>query len=218
VAALLVLPNGDVLAGGYFTSAGGVAASGIARWDGAAWSADGSAPEIVLALSATPSDDVFVGGGFDLVAGVVSANAAVLATTCPAAAVPFGTGCTGSGGPNVLAADSLPWVGSTYAATATGMPAQAVAFSIVGFGQGSVPLSSLLPVGGAGCDLLVSPDHVELLLPTAGAVQATLTFPNTPSLAGIELHQQVAPLGLDAQLNLTEFTSTNGVTLTIGAF
>jgi hypothetical protein len=34
-----VLPNGDVVVGGVFTSAGGVPANNIARWNGSAWSA-----------------------------------------------------------------------------------------------------------------------------------------------------------------------------------
>src|ERR1041384_6275755 len=38
VNALAVLPNGDLVAGGQFTSAGGVAASNVARWNGSSWS------------------------------------------------------------------------------------------------------------------------------------------------------------------------------------
>ena len=38
VLALLVLPTGDLLAGGLFTTAGGQPASRIARWNGTAWS------------------------------------------------------------------------------------------------------------------------------------------------------------------------------------
>ncbi len=39
VSVLTRLPNGDLLAAGNFTSAGGVPVPGIARWDGSAWSA-----------------------------------------------------------------------------------------------------------------------------------------------------------------------------------
>ncbi|MFK7741662.1 MAG: hypothetical protein AB8H80_15195 [Planctomycetota bacterium] len=63
-----------------------------------------------------------------------------------------------------MAATNLPWTGATYRATATGMPQQAVAFSVMGFGA------------------------------------------------------QSTPLGIDAASNLTEFTSTNALQLTIGAF
>jgi len=38
VDALQVLPNGELIAGGAFTSAGGVPANNIARWNGAVWS------------------------------------------------------------------------------------------------------------------------------------------------------------------------------------
>ena len=42
VYALLPLPNGDLVVGGAFSTAGGVAVSNVARWDGASWSALGS--------------------------------------------------------------------------------------------------------------------------------------------------------------------------------
>jgi WD40 repeat protein len=38
VQALAVMPNGDVVAGGMFASAGGIAAQNVARWNGASWS------------------------------------------------------------------------------------------------------------------------------------------------------------------------------------
>jgi hypothetical protein len=41
VNALAVLPGGDLLAGGWFTMAGGNDAPGLARWDGATWRAVG---------------------------------------------------------------------------------------------------------------------------------------------------------------------------------
>jgi hypothetical protein len=40
--ALAVLPNGDIVVGGEFTTAGGVPVNRIARWNGAAWSAMGA--------------------------------------------------------------------------------------------------------------------------------------------------------------------------------
>jgi hypothetical protein len=63
VYALAVLPNGDLVAGGDFTTAGGVAANSIARWNGSSWSALGSGTDgTVLSLAVLPSGDLAVGG------------------------------------------------------------------------------------------------------------------------------------------------------------
>ena len=42
VLALMTVPNGDLVVGGWFTTAGGTAANSIARWDGTSWSPLGS--------------------------------------------------------------------------------------------------------------------------------------------------------------------------------
>ncbi len=71
VSALAVLPNGDLVAGGNFTTAGGVGASRVARWDGVQWSDIGggiatnlSLNPHVYAVAALPNGDVIVGGEF----------------------------------------------------------------------------------------------------------------------------------------------------------
>src|SRR6185295_12932242 len=74
VYSLAVLPNGDVLAGGNFDTAGGIRARGLARWNGSAWSILGS--EIagrVLALAVMPNGDLIAGGDF-LSIGSASVN------------------------------------------------------------------------------------------------------------------------------------------------
>jgi hypothetical protein len=53
---------------------------------------------------------------------------------------------------------------------------------------------------------------------TTGTVDAQLALPNTPSLAGIVLHQQFVVLQLDALGNIVQNTSTNRLTATVGAF
>lgn len=59
VLSLLTLPNGDVIAGGNFLSAGGVPATRVARWNGVAWSPLGAGqPFEVRALATTPSGDL----------------------------------------------------------------------------------------------------------------------------------------------------------------
>jgi uncharacterized delta-60 repeat protein len=67
VRALVVLPGGDVIVGGYFTTAGGVPVQGIARYNPATgtWSDLGGGEDCctdVYALSLLPSGDVIVGG------------------------------------------------------------------------------------------------------------------------------------------------------------
>jgi hypothetical protein len=65
VNALAVLPNGDLIAGGSFTTTGGVAANRVARWDGSTWSPLGSGMDgSVRALAAFPNGDVAAGGDF----------------------------------------------------------------------------------------------------------------------------------------------------------
>jgi len=78
VNALAVLPGGDVIVCGGFTSAGGggVAASRIARFDPITgeWSALGSGADsgFVNALAVLPDGDVVAGGSFAMAGGVVS--------------------------------------------------------------------------------------------------------------------------------------------------
>ncbi len=71
VFALATLPNGDLVASGTFTSAGGVAAAHIARWNGSSWSALGaglSSP--AYALMTTASGDLIAGGAFATAGGI----------------------------------------------------------------------------------------------------------------------------------------------------
>ncbi|HEU4420862.1 MAG TPA: hypothetical protein VFT55_18125, partial [Planctomycetota bacterium] len=74
VYALTTLPNGDLVAGGGFTTAGGVSANGIARWNGTSWSALASGMNSwVQALTTLPNGELVAGGLFTT-AGGVSAN------------------------------------------------------------------------------------------------------------------------------------------------
>jgi hypothetical protein len=78
VLALQVMPNGDIVAGGRFSSAGGVAANNIARWDGAQWSALGpglmydtpTSSSSVSALAMLTNGDLVAGGKFSMAGGV----------------------------------------------------------------------------------------------------------------------------------------------------
>jgi hypothetical protein len=71
----LAVAGSNLYAGGDFTTAGGVSANGIAKWNGTTWSALGSGMNefgIVRAL-AVSGTDVYAGGSFTT-AGGVSAN------------------------------------------------------------------------------------------------------------------------------------------------
>ncbi len=71
VFALAVLPNGDLVAAGDFSSAGGTPANRIARWNGTSWSAMGSGlSAVVRALAVLPNGDLAVGGDFTTAGGV----------------------------------------------------------------------------------------------------------------------------------------------------
>ena len=69
--------SGDTLfAGGYFTTAGGTAATNIAQWDGSSWSALGSGANNEVDALAVSGTNLYAGGYFTTAGGKVSAGAA----------------------------------------------------------------------------------------------------------------------------------------------
>ena len=79
VSALAVASDGTLYAGGFFTTAGGVPANRVARWDGSSWAPLGSGISSggmyywVGALAVGSDGTLYAGGGFTT-AGGVSAN------------------------------------------------------------------------------------------------------------------------------------------------
>ncbi len=71
--ALAVDTSGDVYVGGYFTSAGGVATTCIAKWNGTAWQALGTGLSSAVYTLATNGTTVYAGGRF-LEAGGLTVN------------------------------------------------------------------------------------------------------------------------------------------------
>ena len=62
---LFVLPNGDLIAGGAFATAGGVAAPGVARWTGAAWVPMGAGlSQTVFDFALLPNGDLVAAGSW----------------------------------------------------------------------------------------------------------------------------------------------------------
>ena len=213
---LLALPSGGLLAAGRFPTDTDVAS--FAHWDGSSWRLSAEGPFEPKDLALDPSGEVLVAGSFRSIDGVASAYFARVVAPCAATAIAAGSGCSGSGGNNQLAAANAPWLGATWRATATGMPNNGVAATVLGFGTANVPLASLLPQGGAGCALLVTPDVVGFTLPSSGVAQLALPLPLVPAFAGIPLHAQVVPFEFGVGGAITAVTGTNRLDLTLGIF
>ncbi|MBL8876832.1 MAG: hypothetical protein JNM86_13635 [Phycisphaerae bacterium] len=134
VLALAVLPNGDLVAGGKFTQAGGSPASNIARWDGSTWSPMGSgmsglAGPGVFALLVLPSGDLIAGGTFYYAGGV---NVNSIAKWDGNAWSALGSGVSGPGNffPRVHALTQLPngdLCAAGFFGSAGGVPANCIA-------------------------------------------------------------------------------------------
>ena len=65
VAAIATI-SGDVYVGGYFTSAGGIDARYVAKWDGSKWSALGTGLDGAVRAIAVIGTDLYVGGDFTI--------------------------------------------------------------------------------------------------------------------------------------------------------
>ena len=220
---LLALPDGDLLAGGatwsFSLSFPPVSIhTTIARLSGSSWSSLAAPGLGTWALAQAPDGTLVAGGEFHLGGSVLSENVARMVTPCPAAATGYGTGCSGTGGANVLTATQLPWLGGTYRGLATGMPPLGFAFVVTGLSPMSVPIAQIAPQGGPGCMALVSFDSVEFALPTAGRVVTQFAIPESAALVGVQIRQQVSPVATDAGGAITAITSTNALLLTIGSF
>lgn len=212
-----VLPNGDLIAGGIFQSAGGTTVNFLARWDGGTWSGFGSGTSnAVLAVAHLPNGGIVAAGGFLQAGGLPSPAIALNVTTCPASCVATGAGCASSGGANTYVGLTLPWAGSAYRTLGTGLPSVAFVAVVSGFSATSIPLAAVLPPSPGGCVLLASPDVVELTISNAGTVESQIALPNTLSLAGVVLHQQLVALEVDSSLSFVQNTSTNALIATIG--
>jgi trimeric autotransporter adhesin len=176
VRTLLVAANGDLIAAGDFTNAGGVAVNRIARWNGNAWSAlpgatfNGS----VLSLAQLSTGEFVVGGSFT--------------TPFTNLARTFGSGWSGLGQPNgrvnalLVRPDGTLVAGGNFT-TIAGQPANRIASWN---GTSWAPLAAGIAVAPAGSTpqvyaLAHDPRSGELLV--GGNFQTYGTFTNQGSFA-----------------------------------
>jgi len=215
-----LLPSGEVVVGGSSAS-GGVYTGLLQRWDGTSWSSMAAfTGSFVRSLATTPNGELIVGGSFTQVDGINTANAVRLTTSCPASVVPYGAACSGSGGNNELVADTLPWTGSTFKATGSGLAPLSLLAVDAGFAPlGPLSLASLgVPAAGPGCMLHVDPVYFEFGFTTQGSYTWNWEIANDPVFAGIGVHLQFVVFEVDPALSLIETTSTNALELTLGSF
>jgi hypothetical protein len=212
---MVALPDGDVLVAGDSR----LPSAGVfpARFDGQTLAPLPTAPTTIVAGAWTPAGEALLAGEFATIGGVTSGYLARLVTPCVAAAAPYGAGCVGSGGMDVLTASELGWAGGTFRGLATGLPASAAAAAVFGISQISVPLSNLLSQGLPGCNVVTTLDLVAALVPSQGRVATQLPIPAVAGLVGQVLHHQVITVET-AGSSLIAATSTNGLRLTIGMF
>ena len=70
----IAVHGSNVYASGYFSTAGGVAANGVAKWNGSGWSAVGSWGGSFISTVAVAGTDVYFGGSFSSPGGVRRAD------------------------------------------------------------------------------------------------------------------------------------------------
>ncbi|MGB3969506.1 MAG: hypothetical protein WBO45_22420, partial [Planctomycetota bacterium] len=216
VYAAIALPDGDLLIAGADDFQYGPWR--VLRFQWPMWTPVGLANDLVSALVHDDAGRVLAGGRFSTISGTAAMGLGTLASSCPALATSVAPGCPSSGGANLLAATSLPWLGGTLTTTGTGLPANAVVAVVRGFAPLGVPLPQLLPQGQPGCVLWLTPDLLSTALATNGTATATLAMPWTMALVGQAFGEQWVPLELGAGPAVVSATSTNLLVLTLGSF
>ena len=221
------LPGGDVLICGGFTSVTppvgpALSTRGIARLDLATntWSDIGSTVAFpatwplptFYGVAAFPDGRVALGGSMPPMFGAPSTTVATVAPGCPAAAIEGPPACTGGSAPS-LAASTMPWLGATATAVATGLPPLSLAVVATGFAPAGITLPFTTPLV---CALQNTADVLQVSLPMAGSVTIDTPLPRSPSLAGMSFHQQV--IGVTFPGGGIQLTATNDLRFDLGWF
>lgn len=218
-------PDGSaIVVGAFSTVTAGVATAvrGVARYEPltGTWSDIGSASALnALGNGGLVGDALVLDDGRLLLAqnpGLLGAGAvSVLGVMagCPPANSPYGAGCAGSGGLNVLTATAQPWLGTAMTANCTGLPSVALSVGVWGLSATNVPLSTILGQALPGCTFLAFPDALTAHVPVAGVTTASLPLPLTSSLAGSMVRLQVVTFEANG-----DSSSSNGVEFVLGRF
>lgn len=132
-----------------------------------------------------------------------------------ASAVPLGKGCS-----NIALAGSFPnerpWLGRSFKSETTGLTTGSAVIGIVGFKQLNLPLKSIFAAGGTGCNLYSFFDIVTAMPNVAGTAKFVLPLPADVKFAGAKIYHQVLQFEFSGS-TLKSFTSSNALTLTLGA-
>ena len=136
----LVVSGLDLYAGGEFTTAGGVSAAKIAKWNGSSWSALGSGVEDTVFALAASGTDLYAGGGFNYVAkwngnawsALGGLNEAVYALAVSGTDLYAGGYFTLAGGWGATANRIAKWNGSAWSALGSGMDDRIQALAVIG--------------------------------------------------------------------------------------
>ncbi|MFT4515408.1 MAG: hypothetical protein ACI91B_004122, partial [Planctomycetota bacterium] len=138
-------------------------------------------------------------------------------TSAMPSVVSYGAGCSGPGGALTLSSNTPPWTSEVWSTTCGLMGTTSLAMEVWGISPSLFPLSAVLPIAGAGCNLL---NTADLLLgpsiPVAGQATVQFALPNSSALAGATLQLQVAELEFDLSGNWVGLYTSNGLTMTVG--
>jgi trimeric autotransporter adhesin len=216
VVSLTALADGSPLAVGNFTRSGTVPLRGVARWNGTQWepyrNLAWNSGSFVTTVAVHPAGDLLLGGSM----AYPAQRFARLRSSCPAAVVPVGAGCAGSGGANRLRAAVWPLAGAVGVTRGSELPPLSFAVVVRSLTSAAIPLSIALP-SGPGCTLWLAPDLLEVLPVLGGAAESALVVPAQPSLIGQAYREQWLAFELGAGGVLAAVTATRALAVTIGS-
>ncbi len=202
--ALIELPNGDIVVGGHSTTG-----DALLRYDGASWQPFTSSVYYSVEALALHGDELVVAGDLRSVGGQRVDWLVRLATACPATVASLGSGCAGGVGGQLTM--GRPWLGSDWRSRGDLLPGN-LACAVLGFATTSVPLQGLLPIGRAGCSLLVQPVAQVLLPVNQSSAERSVRLPEAAALLGVVVHEQWLVLN-----GTVELLATDALTATLGA-